>query len=180
MTTIRNLLFRSATPFTVGLFLVSAISGTALFFGWAGRFFHEMHEVLSMILLIPIGLHLWRNWHAFANYFHGKWMPVALVLSLLAAGYYLLQPLPAGGGRGGNAAFALMRAAQSASVAELAPVVRLDAAEAVKRLDDAGYGPILADDSISTIAGRHGVDASIVFSKLLASAATADGRAQGR
>ena len=42
-----------ATPFTTGLFLVSLISGIALFFHWESRVFHGMHEWLSMVLIAP-------------------------------------------------------------------------------------------------------------------------------
>ncbi len=50
---------RFATPLTAGLFLISAISGTALFFHWAPGTFHEMHEWLSLVLLAAFAFHLY-------------------------------------------------------------------------------------------------------------------------
>lgn len=52
---------RYATPLTTGLFAVSAISGVALFFHLGSAYFHGMHEWLSMALLIPFGVHVWKN-----------------------------------------------------------------------------------------------------------------------
>jgi hypothetical protein len=44
-----DFLNRYATPFITGLFLVSLISGIALFFHVGGALFHGMHEWLSMV-----------------------------------------------------------------------------------------------------------------------------------
>ena len=49
---------RFATPLTTGLFVVSAVSGIALFFHWAPTAFHTMHVWLSMVLLLPFILHV--------------------------------------------------------------------------------------------------------------------------
>ncbi|MCB1455931.1 MAG: DUF4405 domain-containing protein, partial [Nitratireductor sp.] len=57
-----DLLSRYATPFISGLFLVSLISGIALFFHVGPSGFHGMHEWLSMVLIAPFVLHLWKNW----------------------------------------------------------------------------------------------------------------------
>ncbi|MGE8104358.1 DUF4405 domain-containing protein [Allorhizobium sp. NPDC080224] len=56
-----NILSRYATPFTTGLFLISLISGIALFFHLGTAAFREMHEWLSMVLILPFVLHLWKN-----------------------------------------------------------------------------------------------------------------------
>ncbi len=82
---VRDFFFRYGTPLTAGLFIVSAVSGVALYFGWSPGLFHEMHEVLSLVLLLPFVLHLWRNWRPFLNYFRHAAMPIALVASLAAA-----------------------------------------------------------------------------------------------
>ena len=47
-----TLLQRYATPLITGLFLVSLISGTALFFHIAQSTFREMHEWLSLVLVV--------------------------------------------------------------------------------------------------------------------------------
>lgn len=73
-----NLLSRYATPLTTGLFLVSLISGIALFFHYGTAAFREMHEWLSMVLILPFVLHVWKNWRPFLAYF--KRLPMALSL----------------------------------------------------------------------------------------------------
>ncbi len=45
---------RYATPFITGLFLVSLISGIALFFHVGPGGFHGMHEWLSMLLILGV------------------------------------------------------------------------------------------------------------------------------
>ena len=79
-----SFLSRYATPLTTGLFLVSLISGIALFFHLGSRFFHGMHEWLSMVLIVPFVLHIWKNWRAFITYFKRPPMAIALALSIVA------------------------------------------------------------------------------------------------
>ncbi|GEO86770.1 MULTISPECIES: DUF4405 domain-containing protein [Alphaproteobacteria] len=84
-------LSRYATPFTTGLFLVSLISGIALFFHFSTSAFREMHEWLSMVLILPFILHIWKNWRPFLTYFKRPPMAIALGLSL-AAGIVMAWP----------------------------------------------------------------------------------------
>ncbi len=80
-----SLLLRYATPLITGLFLVSLISGVALFFHWGPGAFHGIHEWLSMVLILPFVLHLWKNWRPMTAYFKRAPMAIALGLSLLAS-----------------------------------------------------------------------------------------------
>jgi len=57
-----NLLNRYATPFITGLFVASLVSGVALFAHIGTGAFRDMHEWLSIVLIVPFILHLWRNW----------------------------------------------------------------------------------------------------------------------
>lgn len=112
-----NLFHRYATPLTTGLFLVSLISGIALFFHVGPSGFHGMHEWLSMVLILPFVLHLWRNWRAFTVYFRHAPMAIALALSVVAAAPFLIPSSQTGGG---NPAFALVNRLADATPAELA------------------------------------------------------------
>jgi hypothetical protein len=167
MTRLSEFLRRTATPFTAGLFIVSAVSGAALYFGVLPRIFYEMHEVLSMLLLVPFAVRLWRNWHSLIGYFRRAAMPIALTASVVVAAFFAFG---AAGGppRGGNPAFALMRAAQDAPLASLAPILQMDEATAVKRLSDAGFGSVSAKDTVAAIAARSGRDAFEVMAPLTA------------
>lgn len=85
---------RYATPFITRLFLVSLISGLALFFHIGPAGFHGMHEILSLVLIIvliiPFALHLWKNWRPMMAYFRRAPMIVALVVSTVTAGAFLI------------------------------------------------------------------------------------------
>lgn len=80
-----SIVSRNATPLISGLFIVSLVSGVALFFHFGSSYFHGMHEWLSVVLIVPFVLHLWKNWRPFANYFKRGPMAVSLVASLAAA-----------------------------------------------------------------------------------------------
>ena len=108
-------------PLTTGLFLVSLISGIALFFHWGGGLFHGMHEWLSMVLIVPFVLHIWKNWRPFSTYFKRPAMGIALALSLVAAAAFML---PTGSQGSGNPLVAVLGKLQASSVETVAPVFR--------------------------------------------------------
>ena len=79
------ILSRWATPLTLGLFAVSAVSGLALFLHIGQSVFHEMHEWLSVVLLAPFVLHMVRNWTPLLAYVRRRALLAPLALSLAAA-----------------------------------------------------------------------------------------------
>ena len=93
-------------------------------------------------------------------------MPLALAASLVAAAVFAYQS--SGQSRGGNPAFAVMSAAQNAPIAQLAPVLGLDAATALQRLANAGYGTVAPDDSVTAVAERNQVEPFAVMATLTA------------
>lgn len=80
-----RLLQRTATPLVTGFFLVSLISGLALFFHVGAGTFHAMHEWLSLVLILPFGLHVWKNCRLMAAYLRGAPMLASLAVATLAA-----------------------------------------------------------------------------------------------
>lgn len=118
-----SLFNRYATPFITGLFLVSLVSGIALFFHIGPRGFHGMHEWLSMVLILPLGLHVWKNRRAFTVYFRHAPMAVALVVSAVAAAVFLMPSSQPAGAGGGNPALAVLNRLTAATPAELAGVL---------------------------------------------------------
>ena len=118
-----SLATRYATPLITGLFSVSLISGIALFFHVGPGGLHPMHEWLSMVLVLPFALHLWRNWRAFVNYFRHTPMAVALVVSAVAAAVFLMPSSQPAGAGGGNPALAVLNRLTAATPAELAAVL---------------------------------------------------------
>ena len=61
------------------------MSGAALFFHVGQGVFHGMHEWLSMLLLAPFALHVWKNWGAMLGYVRRRTLLAPLALTLIAA-----------------------------------------------------------------------------------------------
>lgn len=150
----KSLLQRYATPFVTGLFLVSLVSGIALFFHLGTSWFHGMHEWLSMVLILPFLLHVWRNWRAFTNYFRHVPMMVALAVSLLAALYYVLPSDEQA--RGGPPQFAFASQILRNVPTQVAPLLGETPDALVQRLHDSGFAAASADLPLSEIATQSG------------------------
>jgi len=97
-----SVLNRYATPFITGLFMVSLISGLALFFHIGPTGFHGMHEWLSLLLILPFGLHVWKNWRPMKLYLTRAPMAVAAVVSLGMAALFLWPAAGDTAGAGGR------------------------------------------------------------------------------
>ena len=166
MKNLKTTLFRYGTPLTLGLFLISTISGLALYFHLGTNLFREMHEILSLVLLIPVIVHIWRNWPGFVNYFRRRAMPISLAVCFLAAVPFVYAGLnkPAGG----NPAIALMAAAQKAPIAKLAPVLGLDESVALQRLRDGGFTDVSGIDTIAALAAKAKLSPMAVMAQLTA------------
>lgn len=163
-----RLLSKYATPFTTGLFLVSAISGIALFFHFENRLFHNMHIWLSLVLLIPFAFHIWKNWKPFRNYFKHWPMIIALAASLAAAFYYAHDSYSANRNRngGGRPDFALLSAVQNTPVTNIAPVLGMAPEALITQLRSEGFN-VRKNDSINDIVLRSGKPSSAVISAVL-------------
>lgn len=152
----RSFLTRYSTPLTVGLFLVSAVSGMALFFHFQGALFHGMHEWLSMLFLLPVAFHLVRNRNAFLTYFKKGWMAVPVAGALAAAIIFALPALTgvAGERRPPQTMGAeITRALTNARIADLAPVFGQEPAELMDRLRAAGISVPGPDATLAEAAG---------------------------
>lgn len=110
---------RYATPFITGLFVVSLVSGLALFFHVGPAGLHGMHEILSLALILPFAAHLWKNWCPFAAYFRRTPMAIGLALSVAMAVPFLMptQSAPSGDRA---AIFGLVRRVTNAAPEEVA------------------------------------------------------------
>ncbi|MCB6178338.1 DUF4405 domain-containing protein [Rhodobacter sp. Har01] len=156
---------RYATPFITGLFLVSLVSGLALFFHIGPSGFHGMHEWLSLVLILPFVLHIWKNWRPMLNYLRGRPMAVGLVASLVAAAVFLV---PTGGTEaGGPPQFRLFAQVMKASPEALAPVLGQTPEAVTAALTAAGFTPA-AGQSLSEIATAAGKTEADVAAALLA------------
>ncbi|SCM74007.1 putative Membrane protein [uncultured Pleomorphomonas sp.] len=165
----KETLFRYATPLTTWLFLISLVSGVALFFHVGNRYFHAMHEILSMALIVPFGLHVWRNWRTLMGYFRrsAMWISTAVCLAAAVAFAYA----GAGEGRGGgNPRMAAFGALNNASVTALAALARTDEATVTGRLEAIGVEVTSAEDTVAGLARASGRDGFELLNAALAPA----------
>lgn len=162
-----SLLSRYATPLITGLFLVSLVSGVALFFHFGSAAFHGMHEWLSMVLIIPFGLHIWKNWRAFVTYFKRAPMMIGLAASL-AAGLAFAVPAMTGGAAGGSPQQAIFQALENAPLAQVAPLFGHDGESLMALLRQNGLAVASAETSISAIGKESGTSAFDVIGQIAA------------
>lgn len=151
----RSLVDRFATPLTTGLFLVSTVSGVALFFHWASGAFHSMHEWLSMVLLVPVGLHIWKNWRGILGYVRSRALFAPLAVSILVALPFAYNGLAAGG-PGGNPAFRVVALMTQARVADLAPALKSTPYALLAELRRQGFRADSADQTLAAVAQASG------------------------
>lgn len=154
-----NALHRYATPFTAALFIISAVSGAALFFHWQGGLFHLMHVWLSMVLLVPFVLHIWRNWRATLGYFRHRTIYIPAIICLLVAVIFAINGLAAAGRRS-NPMFAVMQTLTAAPIANLAPLMHTTPDRLVERLKDKGLKVDSDQVSLDQIASASGTGES--------------------
>lgn len=152
-----------STPFITGLFVVSAVSGTALFFHWLPGMFHSMHAWLSMVLLVPFVAHMWRNWAQFLLYFRNRTMLVACGLSVLAAGVFMVMT----GHAGGNPAQRLFPILTHAPLTAIAPLLHTSPDDLAARLTHAGYTVHSTDETLEQVAVEAGQKPNDVLLKIL-------------
>ena len=161
---VRDILMRYATPLTTWLFMISLVSGVALFFHVGTSYFREMHEILSMVLIVPFVLHVWRNWGTLIAYFRRSAMWIATAVSLAAAAVFVV-----GGSSesGGDPRMAVFSAVSNASVSALAELAKIDEATAIERLKAVGIEGAVAADTASALATKAGQDTFAVIGAVL-------------
>ena len=148
-----------ATPLITWLFVISLVSGLALFFHVGTQYFREMHEWLSLVLLLPFVLHIWKNWRPFLAYFKRWPMKLSLAASVAVALVFAAPAaLGTSGGGGGNPIMGLANAVENSTIAEAAPVFNLTAEELTAAITKAGYKVSAPDKDIKEIATESGKD----------------------
>ncbi|WP_435258744.1 DUF4405 domain-containing protein [Thioclava sp. FR2] len=161
-----SLFNRYATPLITGLFVISLVTGIALFFHFGPSGFREMHEILSLVLIVPFVLHIWKNWRPFVSYFKHAPMAIGLALSLAMAVPFLLPTSSESAGGDRAAMFGLVRQVMAASPAEIAPLLHSSEAEVSAALSEAGIA-LAAGQSLGDAATAAGVSETELASLLV-------------
>ncbi len=151
-----DILKRYATPLITRLFLVSLISGIALFFHVGNAVFHGMHGWLSMLLIVPFGLHLWKNWWPMMNYVGRTPFTIAMAALLAAAVAFVIPSSTSG--TGGPPQFALARAVLANTPAMVAPILGATPEKLVEDLRANGFAAANVDVKLTEIAAKSGKD----------------------
>ncbi|WP_414901630.1 DUF4405 domain-containing protein [Rhizobium cremeum] len=167
LTKMPTFLSRYATPFITGFFLVSLVSGIALFFHVGTAAFREMHEWLSMVLILPFVLHMWKNWRPFMMYFKRLPMTVALGLCLVS-GLVFAWPAITGtaSSTGGNPAIAMAGIVAGGTPAQVAPLLGHTEESLVASLKEKGYSAADAGKKLSDIASASGKEPMAMMATL--------------
>lgn len=152
----KDTLFRYATPAMTSLFVVSLISGVIIFFHIGPGWLHGVHEWLSMVLIVPFALHMWRNWRPFINYFKRAAMPVSLAAGIAAVAAFGLVPAGAEGERNGPPQFALAATLAASTPSTVAPVLGVTPQALVDKLRAAGFSNAEAGTPINASAEAAG------------------------
>ncbi|MCW1918437.1 DUF4405 domain-containing protein [Rhodobacter sp. KR11] len=155
---------RYATPFITGFFVISLVTGVALFFHFGPTAFREMHEILSLVLILPFAFHIWKNWRPMVSYFKHAPMVVALGLSILACVPFFLET--GTDTRSGPPAFAFVTQAMTHSADEIAPLLDMTGDEIRTKLTASGYVFAAPDQPLSEVAAAKGADANTLFGAL--------------
>jgi len=159
-----QIVHRYATPLITGLFLVSLVSGVALFLHLGPSGVHGMHEILSLVLILPFGLHLWKNWRPMLGYFRRAPMVVALALSAVAAGAFLI---PTGAeSAGGPPQFQLFNRLMAQPIGIVAPVIGAASEDVTAVLSQAGF-TVAEGASLRDIAAASGKSEADLAATLL-------------
>jgi hypothetical protein len=127
-----------------------------------------MHEILSMLLIVPFVFHVWRNWATLLSYFSRKPMWIATAVSLVLAAPFVAEGYFKSDS--GDPRMAVFSAVNNASLSAVAGLAKIDEAAAVERLKAAGYAGAAVGDSVAELAARAGTDAFDVVGAVLAPA----------
>lgn len=160
---------RYATPLITGLFLISLVSGIGLFVHVGTGAFRGMHEWLSMVLILPFVLHIWKNWRPMTIYFKKPAFLITMAVSLVAALAFAI-PGTKGGSAGGPPQFAFAKLMIANTPAKVAPLLGYNADELVAKLKSAGFAMAAMDMPLSEIASKSGVDEFALYAALKAKA----------
>ncbi|MET0970738.1 MAG: DUF4405 domain-containing protein [Tardiphaga sp.] len=155
-TLVARFMQRFATPLTTGLFLVSAVSGIALFFHWQQAAFHSMHEWLSMVLLAPFAFHMWKNWRALVMYAKRGRLILPLAACVIVAVPFAYNSLTSPRGRGGNPAFQATALMTQAPLSDLAPIFHRTPDALIGALRQKGFEVAAPSETLSSVAAAAG------------------------
>ena len=149
----RNAINKYATTFTTTLFLVSAVSGVFLFFHTAQDIFKAMHEWLSMVLLVPVVFHIYKNWRPLTLYFKNMTFAIPIAVSLVAA--IAFGWATAGGG--GSPMGRIFQAFENSPIVEVAALFDKTPEAVIAHLQANGIDAAAETDTLKALGAKAGM-----------------------
>jgi len=149
----KNRMREWATPFTIGAFALTALTGVLLFFKINLGLVKPAHEWLSWLLVIGTGFHLLANWRPSVRYFSrpvGKTIFLVFFLLICAS----LLPLGEGGKRK-HPAGSITEALALAPLSAVAQVSTHRPDEIIALLKMQGINLVSRDQTIQEIAEEN-------------------------
>ncbi len=138
------------TPLVIGAFLLLTVTGVLMFFHLDSGLNKVVHEWLSWVLVIGVGLHLLLNLPAVKRYLSqttARWVIGGFALMLA------LSFVPVGGSRAEPPFAAPIHAMAQAPLPVLAQVIGLSADDVRTRLQSAGYAVAGEQLSLQDVVG---------------------------
>ena len=156
-----------ATPVAAGAFIISAVTGTLIFFDVEIGAVEPVHKWLSWLLLGGIALHMLTHWKAFSGYFSRKPALAVMGIALAVAGGSMLPVFGEEEEGEKRNAKAAVYALEAASLETVAQVVKSRPDELTMRLKTAGISVNNPSATITDIARSNGKESAEVLGAIL-------------
>ena len=158
-----------ATPLTVGVFGVMAITGTLMFFHLDTGLNKPAHEWLGWLMVAAAAAHGLANWPALRRYLTAsRRAQVILVVALLLLAASFLPVREEGGG--GSPPVMAMQALARAPLNDVLPLTGKDLPQAQAALAAAGFGPVDGAQTLQQLSGGNRQKLGLAVRTLLAPA----------
>ncbi|NTV66220.1 MAG: DUF4405 domain-containing protein [Chlorobaculum sp.] len=156
-----------ATPLAAGAFIISAVTGTLIFFDVEIGAVEPVHKWLSLLLLGGIALHMLSHWNAFSGYFSRKPALAVMGMALAVAGGSMLPVFGEEEEGEKRNAKAAVHALEATSLETVAQVVKSRPEELTVRLKAAGISVNSPSATITDIARSNGKESAEVLGAIL-------------
>jgi hypothetical protein len=141
------------TPFTIGTFLFTGVSGLMLFLSFGEGLVKEAHEWIGLAFVLGALLHVTAHWKPFKRYF-SLGLSRSVMASVLAGSLAFM--VVSGHEEGGNPMRAAVKSIENAPLSLVAKLQSRDAEELHRLLEAQGIQVSTTTASLRTIASDNG------------------------
>lgn len=124
-----------------------------------------MHEWLSLVLLAPFAVHIWKNWRPLVGYMRRRTLMIPLISSVVVAIPFAINGLTAT--RTGSPAFRIVRLMTAAPLSALAPVLKTTPERLQTALQERGFTVASVSDRFDAVVASGSIPPERVLFELL-------------